>query len=55
VQKIVADEAPYISLWYKTNVAVAQRTLTGLRLLPVPDFIFLKDVSRTTAARQVAN
>ena len=33
VQRIVAEEAPYISLWCKTNVAVAQRTLTGVRYL----------------------
>ena len=30
VQHIVAEDAPYISLWYKTNVAVAQRNLTGI-------------------------
>ena len=35
---------PYISLWYKTNVAVAQRTLTGIHLTPLADFLFLKDV-----------
>jgi peptide/nickel transport system substrate-binding protein len=51
VQKIVAQAAPYISLWYKTNVAVSQRTLTGIRVLPLADFIFLKDVSRTAQAR----
>jgi peptide/nickel transport system substrate-binding protein len=55
IQSIVAAEAPYISLWHKTNVAVARSTLTGIRLLPVPDFIFLKDVSRTAPAPQVAN
>ena len=31
VQRIVARDLPYISLWYKTNFAVAQRTLTGVR------------------------
>ncbi len=51
VQKIVAREAPYVSLWYKTNVAVAQRTLAGVRLPPAADFLFLKDVSRTPAPR----
>jgi peptide/nickel transport system substrate-binding protein len=51
VQKIVAKAAPYISLWYKTNVAVSQRTLTGIHVLPLADFIFLKDVSRTAQAR----
>ena len=51
VQKIVAEDAPYISLWYKTNVAVSQRGLTGIHVLPLADFIFLKDVSRTAEAR----
>jgi peptide/nickel transport system substrate-binding protein len=47
VQKIVATELPYISLWYKTNFAVAQRSLTGIRLAPAADLLFLKDVFRT--------
>ena len=33
---------PYISL-HKTNVAVSQRTLTGIHVLPLANFIFLKD------------
>jgi peptide/nickel transport system substrate-binding protein len=47
VQQIVARDAPYISLWYKTNVAVAARSLGGIRLSPTADLTFLKDVSRT--------
>jgi peptide/nickel transport system substrate-binding protein len=46
VQRRVAEDAPYISLWYKTNVAVAQHDLTGVRLSPLAGFTFLKDVSR---------
>jgi peptide/nickel transport system substrate-binding protein len=46
VQRIVAAEAPYISLWHKTNVAVAQRTLAGIHVPPIADFTFLRDVSR---------
>ncbi len=46
VQKRVAEEAPYISLWYKTNVAIAQPELTGIRLSPLAEFTFLKDVAR---------
>jgi peptide/nickel transport system substrate-binding protein len=49
VQSIVAAEEPYISLWCKTNVAVARRSLTGFHILPTADFTFLKDVSRATA------
>jgi peptide/nickel transport system substrate-binding protein len=47
VQRIVAREVPYISLWHKRNVAVAQRTLEGIRLSPLADLMFLKDVART--------
>ena len=48
VQRLVAQQVPYISLWYKTNVAVAQRTLTGVHLTPLADFLFLKDVARVS-------
>jgi peptide/nickel transport system substrate-binding protein len=47
VQRIVAEQVPYISLWHKTNVAVAASTLTGVRIRPTADFTFLKDVART--------
>ena len=47
VQQIVAAEAPYISLWYKTNAVVAARSLTNIHILPPADFRFLKDVART--------
>jgi peptide/nickel transport system substrate-binding protein len=43
-QKIVAEDAPYISIWNRTNVAVAQPTLTGLHLNAVGNFESLKDV-----------
>jgi peptide/nickel transport system substrate-binding protein len=46
VQNIVSVELPYISLWHKTNVAVASRTLAGIRVLPTADFGFLKNVWR---------
>jgi peptide/nickel transport system substrate-binding protein len=46
VQKIVAEDAPYISLWNRTNVAVAQPSLHGLHLNAVSDFESLKDVTK---------
>jgi len=49
VQRIVAEEAPYISLWCKTNAAVARRDLTGIHILPIADFTFLKDVARESS------
>lgn len=45
-QQLIADDVPYISLWYKTNVAVFQRDIHGVRLSPIADFTFLKDLSR---------
>jgi peptide/nickel transport system substrate-binding protein len=45
-QRLIAEDVPYISLWYKTNVAVFQPDIHGVRLSPIADFGFLKDVSR---------
>jgi peptide/nickel transport system substrate-binding protein len=45
-QRLIADDVPYISLWYKTNIAVFQPDIRGVRLSPIADFGFLKDVSR---------
>jgi len=49
-QRLIAGDVPYISLWYKTNVAVFQPDLEGVRLSPIADFLFLKDVHRSGAA-----
>jgi peptide/nickel transport system substrate-binding protein len=46
VQRAIARDVPYISLWYKTNVAVFQPDIHGVRLSPIADFTFLKDVYR---------
>ena len=46
VQQIVADDVAYISLWHKTNVIVARHNLSGVRVTPLADFLFLKDVAR---------
>jgi ABC-type transport system substrate-binding protein len=47
VQRLLAVELPYISLWNKTNFIVAQQSLTGVRVSTLGDLTFLKDVSRT--------
>jgi len=47
-QRLIAADAPYISLWYKTNVAVSQPDLTGVSLSPTAEFTFLKNVFRRT-------
>jgi peptide/nickel transport system substrate-binding protein len=45
-QKLIAEDAPYIGLWNRTNVAVAQRGLTGVHLNTVGNFESLKDVMK---------
>jgi len=45
-QQLIAEDVPYIPLWYKTNVAVCQADIAGVRLSPTADFAFLKDVYR---------
>jgi peptide/nickel transport system substrate-binding protein len=49
-QQLIAADVPYISLWYKTNLAVYQPDVHGVRLSPIADFTFLKDVWRGPAA-----
>jgi len=48
-QKIIAEDAPYISIWNRTNVAVAQPAITGLHLDAVSNFESLKDVTKTAS------
>ncbi|HEX6324367.1 MAG TPA: ABC transporter substrate-binding protein [Vicinamibacterales bacterium] len=51
VQQIVARDAPYVGLWYKTNVVVYQPSLEGVTLSPTADYTFLRHVRRTAAAQ----
>ncbi|MFH2012053.1 MAG: ABC transporter substrate-binding protein [Pseudomonadota bacterium] len=44
VQKILAEDIPYVSLWYTTNVAVMNKSVHGFVVYPAGDFISLKDV-----------
>jgi peptide/nickel transport system substrate-binding protein len=46
VQKLVAEDVPYVSLWYKTNIAVTRPNITGMRLSANADFLALKDVKK---------
>jgi peptide/nickel transport system substrate-binding protein len=48
-QKLIAEDAPYIPIWNRTNVIVAQRSLGGLHLNAIGDFQALKDVRRLSA------
>jgi len=45
-QRVVAEDAPYISLWYKTNVAVSGTRIEGVKLTPSAEFTFLRHVTK---------
>jgi peptide/nickel transport system substrate-binding protein len=42
VQQILAEDLPYINLWYFDNVMVASKRVRNLRLNPSGDYEFLK-------------
>lgn len=50
VQRIVARDAPYVGLWYKTNVVVYQPDLAGVTLSPIGDYTFLQHVHRSSTS-----
>ena len=45
-QRMVAEDAPYISLWYKTNIAVSGTGIEGVKLTPSAEFTFLRAVKK---------
>jgi peptide/nickel transport system substrate-binding protein len=44
VEKIVAEDAPYLSLWFMDNVSVHRKRVSGVELSPSGDFDFLRGV-----------
>ncbi len=45
IQKIVADDEPYIDLWYYDNVCVHRDRVTGILIPPAGDYDFLDTAS----------
>ena len=43
--KIVADELPYISLFYLNNVVVFNKRIQGMTLYPSGEYEFLSDIT----------
>jgi peptide/nickel transport system substrate-binding protein len=43
-QQLIAEDAPYIPIWNRVNVILAQPGFTGLHLPPTGDFQSLRDV-----------
>ena len=44
LQQILAQDLPYVNLWYLNNVMVASKRVHGLKLNPAGNFDFLKSV-----------
>ena len=44
-QRVIADDAPVISLWARENVAVGRKGITGIALSPLGDLEFLRHVA----------
>jgi peptide/nickel transport system substrate-binding protein len=42
VQRILADDLPYINLWYLDNVLVHTRRVGNIRLNPAGNYDFLR-------------
>jgi peptide/nickel transport system substrate-binding protein len=54
-ERLIAADAPCISLWYKTNVAVFQPGLRGVSLNAIADLAFLANVTRGPQDRATAS
>jgi peptide/nickel transport system substrate-binding protein len=44
IQRIAAEEVPYISLWYMDNVAVFSKRIKNMELYPAGDYDFLANI-----------
>jgi peptide/nickel transport system substrate-binding protein len=45
IQRIVAEDLPYVSLFYVDNVAVFNKRIAGMKLYPAGEYEFLTDIS----------
>jgi len=45
IQKIVAEDAPYLSLWFMDNVSVHRKRIGNVELSPTGDYDFLRNVA----------
>ena len=44
VQKIIAEDLPYISLWFMDNISVHRKRISDLELSPTGDYDFLRSI-----------
>ena len=45
IQRIVAEELPYVSLYYRDNVCVYNKRIEGVKIYPDANWTYLVDVS----------
>ena len=44
VQKIIAEDLPYFSLWFMDNVSVHRKRISDVQLSPTGDYDFLRNI-----------
>jgi len=44
VQKIVAEDSPYLSLWFKDSICVHRKRISNVELSPSGDYDFLRNI-----------
>ncbi len=44
VQKIIAEDLPYVSLWFMDNLSVHRKRIRDMKLSPTGDFDFLRSI-----------
>jgi peptide/nickel transport system substrate-binding protein len=44
IQKVVAEDVPYVSLWYIDNICVHRARISNVRLTPSGDYDFLREI-----------
>jgi peptide/nickel transport system substrate-binding protein len=44
VQKIIAEDLPYVSLWFMNNVSVHRKRISDVQLSPTGDYDFLRSI-----------
>jgi len=44
IQKAVAEDAPYLSLWLQDNICVHRARISNVRLMPSGDYDFLREI-----------
>jgi peptide/nickel transport system substrate-binding protein len=44
IQKIVAEDLPYISLWFMDNISVHRKRISDVQISPTGDYDFLSSI-----------